>query len=107
MKTLDNLKPGDDFFLIYVSYDCDCITDVKKHTVSIVREIQIGKIIKWLDKDGNMFGTTITKEEYNDVMCKAFYQCKICSDKEYVFKLIKEDKEKQIKRYNQMLDSLE
>jgi len=106
MKTLGEVKVGDEFYLIYYSTEGNCLLNVRKYTVSIINEIQIGKIIKWIDNAGNIRGTTISKEKYNDVMDNAFYECKICLDKEFVLKFIEDDKNDQIEKYKKMLKLL-
>lgn len=106
MKTLGELRVGDGFYLIYYSGEGNCILSVRKHVVSVITEVKIGEIIKWTDQNGYVRGTSITKEDYGKYICKAFYECKLCSDKDFVLDFIENDKNRQMDKYNKILKEL-
>lgn len=106
MKTLGELKVGDPIYFIYYSDEGDCILSVKEHTIAIINEIAIGHIIKWFDKNGDLHGTTLLKEENESYITRAFYQCKMCADKKFVLEFVKDDKNRQIKKYNKIIKEL-
>ena len=64
MKKLGQLQVGDTFYLI--NYDeGDHISDVCEKVVSIITDIAIGKIVKYLDAEGILHGITVTKDEFD------------------------------------------
>ena len=92
MKTLGQLQVGDTFYLI----NCDegnHISDVCEKVVSIINDIAVGKIVKYLDAEGILHGITITKDEFESTNATSHYLQAICSDKERCLELLKKRQE--------------
>lgn len=106
MKTLGELKVGDPIYFIYYSDEGDCILDVNEYILSILTEIAVGCIIKWIDNSGDLHGTTLLKKENESYIARAFYGCKMCADKDFVINLINDDKKQQMKKYDNILNKL-
>lgn len=104
MKTLGELRVGDTFYII--NWEAGYINSIHEHIVSIITEIQIGEIIKWIDKDGYIRARTIEKNEYDLTECTSAYCESICSDKEKIKELLDKDYKTFIKRYNKNLEIL-
>ena len=104
MKTLGELKVGDEFWLVH--YDGGYITNIKKHTISIITEIQIGIIVKFFDEGNYLRGVTIEKTEYNLLDAPSYYCGSIIADKNHVTELVENDKKKFDERYNELLKSI-
>ena len=105
MKTLGQLQVGDTFYLI--NYDeGDHISDVCGKVVSIINEIAVGKIVKYLDAEGILHGITITKEEFESTNATSHYLQAICSDKERCLALLKEDKTVFLNNYSRIITKL-
>ena len=105
MKTLGELRVGDTFYLLH--YDGGYCTLIEKHIVSIITEIRIGCIIKWLDKDADIHGFTLESKEYNQTDCTAAYCTIACSDELRVRYLLDNDYKKFINQYNKNLQILD
>jgi len=111
MKTLSELKPGDYIYIIYYSNESDCILNVFKRVVRIVTEISTGKIIKWDSYkdsylDNKYYSHTLEKDNYNDYIDTFAYECTICSDRDLTLDLIEKDRQKQMKKYDKILNRL-
>ena len=106
MKTLGELRVGDPIYFIYYSDEGDCILSVKEHTIAIITEIVVGHIIKWLDKNGDLHGTTLLKEENKSYIARAFYGCRMCADLNFVISVVNNDKKQQMKKYNKIIKEL-
>ena len=105
MKTLGELRVGDTFYII--NWEAGYINSIHKHIVSIITEIQIGEIIKWIDKNGDIHARTIEKNKYNLMECSSSYCESICSyDKEKIKELLDKDYKTFTKRYNKNLKIL-
>lgn len=104
MKTLGELRVGDEFWLVH--YEGEYIIDIKKHTISIITEIQIGIIIKFFDEGNYLRGVTIEKTEYDLLDAPSYYCGSIIADKNHVIELVKNDKKKFDEQYNELLKSI-
>lgn len=104
MKTLGELRVGDEFQLVH--YDGGYITDIKKHTISIITEIQIGIIIKFFDESNYLRGVTIEKTEYDLLDAPSYYCGSIIADKNHVIELLENDKKKFDEQYNEIYNKI-
>lgn len=105
MKTLGQLRVGDTFYLI--NYDeGDHIYDVCEKVVSIINDIAVGKIIKYLDAEGILHGITITKDNFENTNATSHYLQAICSDKERCLELLRDDKKSFLDNYSRMMEQL-
>lgn len=105
MKTLGQLRVGDTFYLI--NYDeGDHIYDVQEKVVSVINDIAVGKIVKYLDAEGILHGITVTKDEFESTNATSHYLQAICSDKERCIELLKEDKKSFLDNYSRMMEQL-
>ena len=104
MKTLGELRVGDEFWL--VQYEGGYIIDIKKHTISIINEIQIGIIIKFFDESNYLRGVAIEKTEYDLLDAPSYYCGSIIADKNHVIELVENDKKKFDEQYNELLKSI-
>ena len=106
MKTLGQLRVGDTFYLI--NYDeSNHISDVCEKVVSIINDIAVGKIVKYLDAEGILHGITITKDEFESINATSHYLQAICSDKERCIELLREDKASFLNNYSRIMSQLE
>ena len=106
MKTLGQLQVGDTFYLI--TYDeGDHIYDVCEKVVSVITDISVGKIVKYLDAEGILHGITITKDEFDNTDATSHYLQAICSDKERCLELLRDDKKSFLDNYSRIIDQLE
>ena len=105
MKTLGQLQVGDTFYLINYD-DGDHIYDVCEKVVSIITDIAVGKIVKYLDAAGDLHGITVTKEEFEDTNAPSHYLQAICSDKERCLELLREDKKSFLENYSRIINQL-
>jgi hypothetical protein len=105
MKTLGQLQVGDTFYVI--DYDeGKHISNVHERIVGIITDIAIGKIVKYLDAEGDLHGITVTKEEFENTNATAYYLQVICSDKERCLELLEEDKTSFLNNHNKLLTQL-
>ena len=105
MKTLGQLQVGDTFYVI--NYDeGNHIYDVCEKVVSIINDIAVGKIVKYLDAEGDLHGITVTKDEFENTDATAYYLVSICSDKERCLELLREDKESFLDNYSRIMNQL-
>ena len=105
MKTLGQLQVGDTFYLI--NYDeGKHISNIHEKIVSIITEIAIGRIIKYLDAAGDLHGITVAKEEFEDTNAPSHYLQAICSDKERCLELLREDKNSFLNNYSKIMAQL-
>lgn len=105
MKKLGQLQVGDTFYLI--NYDeGNHISDVCEKVVSIITDIAIGKIVKYLDAEGILHGITVTKDEFESTNATSHYLQAICSDKERCIELLREDKTSFLNNYSRIIDQL-
>ena len=104
MKTLGELKIGDEFYLLH--YNGGYCEFVEKHLVSIITEIKIGCIIKWLDEDGDFHGFTIEEKEYNEEYCTTAYCTIVCANKEKANELLDNDYKNFMNKFNKNIKVL-
>ena len=104
MKTLGELKLGDTFYTI--DWEAGHVYNVQPHTVAILTDIAIGKIIKWVDSHGDLHGRTLQESEYNSLDVTSAYCESICVDLEHVKELVNIDYEKFTSNYNRILNEL-
>ena len=105
MKKLGQLQVGDTFYLI--NYDeGNHISDVCEKVVSIITDIAIGKIVKYLDTEGILHGITVTKDEFESTNATSHYLQAICSDKERCLELLIENKKTFLDNYSRMIAQL-
>ena len=105
MKTLGQLRVGDTFYLI--NYDeGNHISDVCEKVVSIINDIAVGKIVKYLDADGILNGITVTKDEFESTNATSHYLQAICSDKRRCIELLREDKKSFLDNYFRIMNQL-
>ena len=105
MKTLGQLRVGDTFYLI--NYDeGNHISDVCEKVVSIINDIAVGKIVKYLDADGILNGIAVTKEDFENTNATSHYLQAICSDKERCLELLREDKKSFLDNYFRIMNQL-
>ena len=99
MKKLGQLQVGDTFYLI--NYDeGNHISDVCEKVVSIITDIAVGKIVKYLDDEGILHGITVTKNEFESTNATSHYLQAICSDKERCLELLRDDKKSFLDNYS-------
>ena len=105
MKTLGQLRVGDTFYLI--NYDeGNHISDVCEKVVSIINDIAVGKIVKYLDAECILHGITVTKEEFERTNATSHYLQAICSDKRRCIELLRDDKKSFLDNYSRMMEQL-
>ena len=105
MKALGQLRVGDTFYLI--NYDeGNHISDVCEKVVSVINEIAVGKIVKYLDAEGILHGITVTKDEFESTNATSHYLQAICSDKERCLELLIEDKNSFLDNYSRIITKL-
>lgn len=105
MKTLGQLQVGDAFYLI--NYDeSNHISDVCEKVVSVINDIAVGKIVKYLDAEGILHGITVTKYEFKNTNATSHYLQAICSDKERCLELLRDDKKSFLDNYSRMMKQL-
>lgn len=105
MKTLGQLQVGDTFYVI--DYDeGKHISNVHERIVGIIIDIAIGKIVKYLDAEGNPHGITVTEDEFDNTNATAYYLQAICSDKERCLELLREDKKSFLDNYSRIMNQL-
>lgn len=105
MKTLGQLQVSDTFYLI--NYDeGGHISDVCEKVVSIIYDIAVGKIVKYLDAEGILHGITVTKDDFENTNAIDYYLVSICSDKERCLELLREDKKSFLDNYSRMMEQL-
>ena len=105
MKTLGQLQVSDTFYLI--NYDeGGHISDVCEKVVSIIYDIAVGKIVKYLDAEGILHGITVTKDDFENTNAIAYYLVSICSDKEHCLELLRDDKKSFLDNYSRMMEQL-
>lgn len=105
MKKLGQLQVGDTFYLI--TYDeGDHIYDVCEKVVSVITDIAVGKIVKYLDAEGILNGIAVTKEDFENTNATAYYLVSICSDKERCLELLREDKKSFLDNYSRIITKL-
>lgn len=105
MKTLGQLQVGDTFYLI--NYDeGGHISDVCEKVVSIIYDIAVGKIVKYLDAEGILHGITVTKDEFESTNATSHYLQAICSDKERCLEVLREDKTSFLNNYSRIITKL-
>ena len=105
MKKLGQLQVGDTFYLI--NYDeGNHISDVCEKVVSIINDIAVGKIVKYLDAEGILHGITVTKDEFESTNATSHYLQAICSDKERCIELLREDKKSFLDNYHRITTQL-
>ena len=105
MKTLGQLRVGDTFYLI--NYDeGDHISDVCEKVVSIIYDIAVGKIVKYLDAEGILHGITVTKDDFENTNATSYYLQAICSDKRRCIELLRDDKKSFLDNYSRMMEQL-
>ena len=105
MKTLGQLQVGDPFYII--NYDeGDHIYDVCEKVVSIITDIAVGKIVKYLDAEGILHGITVVKDEFDNTNATSHYLASICSDKERCLELLEEDKKSFLDNYSRIMTQL-
>lgn len=81
------------------------LTSAKK-VVSIITDIAVGKIVKYLDVKGILHGITVTKDEFENTNATSHYLQAICSDKERCIELLSEDKTSFLNNYSRMIVQL-
>ena len=106
MKTLGQLQVGDTFYLINRD-EGGHIYDVCEKVVSIITDIAVGKIVKYLDAEGIFHGITITKDEFENTNATSHYLQAICSDKRRCIELLSEDKTSFLNNYSRIMSQLE
>ena len=105
MKKLRQLRVGDTFYLI--NYDeSNHISDVQEKVVSIINDIAVGKIVKYLDAEVILHGITVTKDEFESANATSHYLQAICSDKERCIELLREDKASFLDNYSRIITKL-
>lgn len=105
MKTLGQLQVGDTFYVI--DYDeGKHISNVHERIVGIITDIAIGKIVKYLDAEGDLHGITVTEDEFDNTNATAYYLQAICSDKERCLELLREDKISFLNNYSRIMNQL-
>ena len=105
MKTLGQLQVSDTFYLI--NYDeGGHISDVCEKVVSIIYDIAVGKIVKYLDAEGILHGIIVTKDDFENTNATSYYLQAICSDKERCIELLKEDKTSFLNNYSRIITKL-
>ena len=105
MKTLGQLQVGDTFYVI--DYDeGKHISNVHERIVGIITDIAIGKIVKYLDAEGNPHGIAVTEDEFENTDATAYYLASICSDKERCLELLEEDKKSFLDNYSRIITQL-
>ena len=105
MKTLGQLQVGDTFYLI--NYDeGDHISDVCEKVVSIITDIAVGKIVKYLDAEGILHRITVTKDDFDNTNATSYYLQAICSDKRRCLELLKKDKKSFLDNYSRIITKL-
>jgi hypothetical protein len=104
MKTLGQLQVGDTFYLI--NYDEGHISDVCEKVVSVITDIAVGKIVKYLDAEGVLHRIDVTKDEFENTDATAYYLTSICSDKERCLELLEEDKKSFLDNYSRIITKL-
>ena len=105
MKTLGQLQVGDTFYLI--NYDeGNHISDVCEKVVSIITDIAVGKVVKYLDADGIIHEIIVNKDEFDNTDATSHYLQAICSDKERCLELLREDKASFLDNYSRIITKL-
>ena len=105
MKKLGQLRVGDTFYLIN-SDESNHISDVCEKVVSIIYDIAVGKIVKYLDADDILNGIAVTKEDFENTNATSHYLQAICSDKERCLELLIEDKNSFLDNYSRIITKL-
>ena len=105
MKKLGQLQVGDTFYLINRA-EGGHIYDVCEKVVSVINDIAVGKIVKYLDAEGILHGITVTKDEFENTNATSHYLQAICSDKERCLELLIEDKKSFLDNYSRMMAQL-
>ena len=106
MKKLGQLQVGDTFYLINRD-EGGHISDVCEKVVSIITDIAVGKIVKYLDAEGILHGITVTKDEFENTNATSHYLQAICSDKERCIELLSEDKTSFLNNYYRITSQLD
>ena len=105
MKKLGQLQVGDTFYLINRA-EGGHIYDVCEKVVSVINDIAVGKIVKYLDAEGIFHGITITKDEFENTNATSHYLQAICSDKERCLELLRDDKKSFLDNYYRIMSQL-
>ena len=106
MKTLGQLQVGDTFYLI--NYDeSNHISDVYEKVVSVITYFTTCKIVEYRDVKGNLRGTIVTKDDFDNTNATSYYLHSICSDKERCLELLREDKTSFLNNYSRIMSQLE
>ena len=106
MKTLGQLQVGDTFYLI--NYDeSNHISDVREKVVSVITYFTTCKIVEYRDAKGNLRGTIVTKDDFDNTNATSYYLHSICSDKERCIELLREDKASFLNNYSRIMSQLE
>ena len=106
MKKLGQLQVGDTFYLINRD-EGGHIYDVCEKVVSVINDIAVGKIVKYLDAEGILHGITITKDEFESTNATSHYLQAICSDKERCLELLRDDKKSFLDNYSRIMSQLD
>ena len=106
MKTLGQLRVGDTFYLI--NYDeSNHISDVREKVVSVITYFTTCKIVEYRDAKGNLRGTIVIKDDFDNTNATSHYLQAICSDKERCIELLREDKASFLNNYSRIMSQLE
>ena len=106
MKTLGQLQVGDTFYLI--NYDeSNHISDVREKVVSVITYFTTCKIVEYRDAKGNLRGTIVTKDDFDNTNATSYYLQAICSDKRRCIELLKKDKKSFLDNYSRIMSQLE
>ena len=105
MKTLGQLRVGDTFYLI--NYDeSNHISDVQEKVVSVITYFTTCKIVEHRDAKGNLRGTIVTKDDFDNTNATSYYLQAICSDKRRCIELLRDDKKSFLDNYSRMMEQL-
>ena len=105
MNTLGQLQVGDTFYLI--NYDAgDHISDICEKVVSIITDITVGKVVKYLDAEGIIHEIIVNKDEFDNTDATSYYFQSICSDKRRCLELLRDDKKSFLYNYSRIITKL-
>lgn len=101
---LGELKTGDIFYIIH--WEGGYIGHINTCIVKDFLPIKLGRIIHYTitdETDDTVHGVTLEFNEYENEIAQAYYVTQMCSNKELLINLLKNDKEKFIERQNIIL----
>ena len=112
MKTLGTLGVGDKvLFINYIDVnEINCIESVERNTVQYISDLKHGRVIGYIsERDGRTRELNIYPHQFWLKALKSYTyhgSTIVCPNKDIALDIIKEDKEKQMGRYNKMMANL-